>query len=81
MRGDCMAFITDYQPAKRVGIEELDGCIRMFADKIDEMDENGEADSDYYVGAYLALQCVRYGKYEYPRELMWKFEEALKAIE
>lgn len=76
-----MAFITDYQPAKRVGIEELDGCIRMFADKIDEMDEAGEADSDYYMGALLALDCIRHGKFEYPRELMWLFEEKLKATE
>lgn len=75
-----MAFITEYPAVKRIGVEELDGCIRMFAEKIDQMDEDGEADSDYYVGAYLALECIRNSKkFEYPRELMWLFEEKLKA--
>lgn len=74
-----MAFVTDYQPAKRVGLEELEGCMRMFADKIDDMDENGEADVDYYKGALLALECIRNNKFEYPRELVWLFEEKLKA--
>lgn len=76
-----MAFVTDYQPAKRVGLLELEGCIHMFSEKVDEMDENGEADSSYYMGALLTLECIRQGRFEYPRELMWLFEEKLKALE
>lgn len=75
------AFIGDYRPTKRVGVEELDGCIRMLTDKIDEMEEAGEAGSEYYVGALLALECVRYGNYEYPRELVWVLEEKLKGFD
>lgn len=75
------AFIGDYRPAKRVGVEELDGCIRMLTDKVDEMQEAGEADSEYYVGALLALECVRHGNYEYPRELAWVLEEKIKAFD
>lgn len=77
-----MAFITEYPAVKRIGVEELDGCIRLFDDKVCEMEENGEAGSEYYTGAYLALECIRNSKkFEYPRELMWLFEEKLKAIE
>lgn len=76
-----MAFVTDYQPAKRVGLDELDGCLRMLTDKVDEKQENGEADANYYHGALLALECIRYGHFEYPREFIWLFEEKLKACE
>ena len=40
-------FVSDYKPAKRIGIDELDGTIKLLIDRIDDMQENGEDGSEY----------------------------------
>lgn len=63
-------FVSDYRPTKRIGIEELDGAIKLLIDRIDGMQEYGEADYEYYEGAMLALETIRYGNFKYPHEFM-----------
>lgn len=67
-------FIGDYRPTKRIGIEELDGCINMFVDRLDDIDANGEAHGELYAGALIAIETIRNGNFEYPRDFMAVFE-------
>ena len=72
-------FISDYRPTKRIGIEELDGAIIAFANKLDEIEENGETCADCYVGALLALETIRHGNFEYPRDFLAVFDNKVQA--
>lgn len=71
-------FVTDYEPAKKVGVEELDGALLILRDAIDEKLENGEADAAYYEGAWAALFVLRYGRFNYPRDYFAVFERELE---
>ena len=74
-------FVTDYEPAKKVGVEELDGALLMLRDAIDEKTENGEADVARYEGAWAALFVLRFGRFNYPRDFMAVFERELGHFE
>lgn len=76
-----MTFIGDYRPTKRVGIEELDGCTRLLAQAVEDMDEAGVAGVDWYRGALLALSIMRDGRFEYPHEFVAVFERKLEEME
>lgn len=76
-----MTFIGDYRPTKRVGIEELDGCIKLLSDKLDEVADNGEASTALYMGALIAMETIRNGRFEYPRDFMAVFENRVKELE
>ena len=67
-------FVGDYRPTKRIGIEELDGALNMFEELIVEAYENADARQRFYEGAYIALQTMRFGHFEYPRDFMAAFE-------
>lgn len=67
------AFVGDYRPTKRIGIEELDGCINLFCKMLDDLDQQCDKRADMYAGALMALECIRYGRFEYPHELMEVF--------
>ena len=67
-------FVGDYRPTKRVGIEELDGALNMLGDRIDRAYEDQDARQRFYEGAFVALQTMRFGHFEYPRDFMAAFE-------
>ena len=70
-------FVNDYRPTKRVGIDELDGCIKLMGDAAKALKENGVAGFEKYEGAALALSLIRFGKFEYPHEFVAVFENKL----
>lgn len=72
-------FVSDYRPTKRIGVEELGGAITALANKLDEIDESGEATADFYIGALLTLETIRYGNFEYPRDFLAVFENKVNA--
>ena len=74
-------FIGDYRPTKRVGIEELDGCIRLLTDKLDEAADNGEVIAAIYMGALLTMETIRNGRFEYPCDFMAVFENRVNELE
>ena len=76
-----MTFIGDYRPTKRIGIEELDGCINLFTQKLDEIMENGEATDELYMGALIALETIRGSRFEYPHEFMAVFDNRVRELE
>jgi hypothetical protein len=76
-----MTFIGDYRPTKRVGIEELDGCIKLLTDKLDETAENGEMSTALYMGALIALETMRNGRFEYPQDFMAVFDNRVRELE
>ena len=76
-----MTFIGDYRPTKRVGIEELDGCIKLLNDKLDETAENGEMSTALYMGALIALETMRNGRFEYPQDFMAVFDNRVRELE
>ena len=71
-------FVSDYRPTKRIGIMELDGCLNMLSQAVDEAEESTR---NYYRGALIALMCIRYHKFEYPRDFMAVFEKHLRDCE
>ena len=73
-------FVNDYRPTKRIGIEELDGCINLFQQAIEAMNEDGVAGIEQYEGAWLALELLRNGKYEYPADFLAVFENKLEEL-
>ena len=73
-------FVTDYEPAKKVGAAELDGALLMLRDRIDEKRENGEADAALYEGAWAALYVLRCGRFNYPRDFMTVLENELRML-
>jgi hypothetical protein len=70
-------FVNDYRPTKRVGIEELDGCIKLLSEAAEALREEGVMGYEQYEGAALALSLIRYGKFEYPHEFVGVFENKL----
>jgi len=76
-----MSFIGDYRPTKRIGIEELDGCINLFCQRLGDIAANGEATAQYYVGALIALETIRTGRFEYPHEFLAVFDNRVNEFE
>lgn len=74
-------FVSDYLPAKRIGVEELTGAINVFLDRIEEVDENGEAHREIYIGALIVLELIRYSTFDYPRDLLAVFENRIQEME
>jgi hypothetical protein len=70
-------FVSDYRPTKRVGIEELDGTLRMLRDAVDEGHADGDDRVRYFEGAWIALSTLRYGSFQYPRDFVAVFERNL----
>ena len=70
-------FVGDYRPTKRVGIEELDGTLKLLVDRIDQAHADADGRLHYYEGAWLALCAIRFGRFEYPRDFMAVFENDL----
>ena len=75
-----MTFIGDYRPTKRVGLEELDGCLKLLIDKLDVTAENGEMSTALYMGALIALETMRNGRFEYPQDFMAVFDNQVKEL-
>lgn len=63
-------LISDYQPTKRIGVDELDGTINMLARRTQDAYDNGESCAPIYEGAWLALSALRMFRFEYPRDFM-----------
>lgn len=72
-----MAFIQDYRPTLRVGLEELHGATVLLRDRIDQAYEDADARMRYYEGAWLALRLMESGRFEYPADFMAVFENQL----
>lgn len=72
-------FVSDYRPTKRIGVEELDGCISMFEQAVERLHDDGVA-CEWHEGAWLALSLLRSGKFEYPADFMAVFENKLDEI-
>ena len=70
-------FVSDYRPTKRIGIEELDGAIKLLIDHVDDMRDSGELGCDYYMGAALALEAIRYGSFKYPQDFVAVLENKI----
>jgi hypothetical protein len=66
-------FVSDYRPTKRVGVEELDGAVRLFGQAVERLRAEGVAGVGWYEGAWLALVLLRDGKYEYPADFLAVF--------
>lgn len=69
-------FVDDYRPTKRIGLEELDGCVRILERRIDEgMLERDPAPADWMdEGARLALALIRDGNFRYPQDFVDVFD-------
>jgi len=78
MRG---AFVSDYRPTKRIGIDELDGCLNLLVHRLEEVADNGETGGALYMGALIALETIRYGNFEYPHEFMEVYENRVRELE
>lgn len=76
-----MTFIGDYRPTKRVGVEELDGCINLLTNKLEEIADTGETGGALYMGALLTMQLIRGGRFEYPQEFMAVFDNHVNELE
>ena len=65
-------FVEDNVPKKYVGVEELEGCIRIFERRIDEgMLERDPTPADWMdEGARLVLALLRDGRFRYPQDLV-----------
>jgi hypothetical protein len=74
-------FIGDYRPTKRIGIEELDGCIKLLSDKLDEEADNGSVAAALYMGALITMEVIRNGRFEYPCDFMAVFDNRIKELE
>ena len=72
-------FVGDYRPTKRVGIEELDGVLRILRDRIDSAHEESDEKLNYYEGAWIALHAIRFGQFEYPRDFIAVFDNNMNA--
>lgn len=70
-------LVEDYQPKKRLGVEELDGLLNVLSEAVDEATEADEFDRDYYRGALIAVMCFRFHTLQYPRDFMAVFERYL----
>ena len=74
-----MTLLREYEPATRVGLFELDGLLSLLREKADEKALDGEVETMYYEGAYIALEIIRHhGRVEYPGAFMMLFEQILK---
>lgn len=73
-------FIGDYRPTKRVGIEELDGCIKLLSDKLDETAKSGEMSTALYMGALITMETIRNGRFEYPGDFMAVFDNRIAEL-
>lgn len=73
-------FIGDYRPTKRVGIEELDGCIKLLSDKLDEIAKSGEMSTALYMGALITMETIRNGRFEYPGDFMAVFDNRIAEL-
>ena len=78
MRG---AFVSDYRPTKRIGIEELEGCLNLLVHRLEEVADNGEAGGALYMGALVALETIRNCNFEYPHEFMAVLENRFRELE
>lgn len=55
-----MTLIRQYRPSARITFDELDGLLKLLSDRIDDAVENDNSDFSYYIGAYMALEIIRY---------------------
>jgi hypothetical protein len=74
-------FIGDYRPTKRVGIEELDGCIKLLSDSYELADEQRDKSASLYMGALIAMETIRNGRFEYPKDFMAVFDNRIRELE
>lgn len=65
-------FVSDYRPTKRIGMDELEGCVRIFERRIDEgMLERDPTPADWMdEGARLVLALVHDCNFKYPQDLV-----------
>lgn len=74
-------FVDDYTPMKRIGIEELEGCIKILESRIDDAVDNGEdmlPISWITEGAWLALHLMLTGRFKYGADFIAVFDEQVK---
>lgn len=69
-------FIDDYTPTKRIGMEELEGCVRMFEYRIDDHADDEIVSPTTWMdeGASLALRLILTGRFRYPTDFMDVFD-------
>jgi len=71
-------FVSDYRPTKRIGVEELDGCVSIFAQAVEDMNAESVPGIEFYEGAWLALSLIREGRYEYPGDFFAVFANKIE---
>ena len=74
-----MALFRSYPANVRIGVDELDGLLRVLDARIDAMRTDGEADVALYEGARIALSIIRrHERIEYPIDFLSLFELYLR---
>ena len=58
-----MVLIRHYSPQTRLDHYELDGLLNVLDREIDDMGENGDFRTPYYVGAKIAMQILRFHEF------------------
>ena len=68
-------FVEDYTPVKRIGVEELEGCVGILERRIDEA-ALGEPNPQQWreEGAWLALHLMLTGRFRYPEDFVSVFD-------
>ena len=68
-------FVDDYTPMKRIGIEELEGCVNILDRILDEVAEDRTTPMAWMTsGARMALHLMLVGKFRYPQDFVDVFE-------
>ena len=77
-----MTLFRTYQPNTRLDHYDLDVLLNRLDREIDEMGENGDARTPYYVGAFAAMSIVRYHEFvDTQDDFMRLFKSTLDALE
>ena len=64
-------FVDDYVPKKRIGVEELEGCVNIFDRLIDEDPDKEISPLAWMMsGARLALHLMLVSKFRYPEDFV-----------
>ena len=74
-------FVYDYEPKKGIEIEQLDGCINLFTERLVDMATDGEAGFEIYLGAMIALELIRHGEFNRPKDFLAVFENRVNEID
>ena len=74
-----MTLIRHYKPSTRLDHYELEGLLNTLRQRVDDIEESGEVNAPYYIGAAIALHIVRYHEFvDVPADFIKLFDRQLQ---